>query len=80
MALTPSTRKFVDEVADACDATNRITGKANAKQHMNQVVTALEARNIAWFGDFDGVELTDDQWAKLVQGAQMQRGSIDAER
>lgn len=79
MALSPSTRKFIDEVADACDATNQITGKTAAKAHMTQVIEALETRNIGWFGDFNGVELTDEQWAKLVKSARIQRGSVDAE-
>lgn len=79
MALTPSTQKFVDEVADACDASNRIASKTNAKAHMTQVITALEAHDTSWFGEFPNVELTDTQWAKLVQGARLQRGSIEAE-
>lgn len=79
MALTPTTQEFVDEVADACDATYRIAGKTDAKAHMTQVVEALEARNAGWFGDFADVELTDQQWTLLLQGARLQRGSIDAE-
>lgn len=77
--MNDTTKSFLNALSDACfDADNLPTAKRTAM--LKGIHADVVARNLAGFGvDASEVELTEEQWAKVLRGVSMSLSSAHAE-
>ena len=73
--MNATTKTFIGEVNECLAAAFDLTPK-RALAALNRAVEQLEARNVAefTFASADEIDLTDEQWATIIQSAKVARG------